>query len=262
MQGRTILVIDDNDAVRTALDVLLTLEGARVETAVVAKRAGLERVARGGVDLVLQDMNFRREATSGTEGIELFHALRAMDPQLPVVLLTAWTNLETAVELVKAGAADYVAKPWDNARLVTTVRNLLQLRAALAAETERQARVDRSRAAARRTVRPARCRLSQRSDACRRADGDPGRARRRAGADHGSEWRRQGDPGRDHPGELCSARRRVRAREYRRAACPSCSKASCSGPRSVHSRAPRPARVDSRRPTGARYFWMKSATCR
>ena len=145
MQGRTILVIDDNDAVRTALDVLLTLEGARVET-VATPRAGLERFARGGVDLVLQDMNFRREATSGAEGIELFHALRSMDPQLPVVLLTAWTNLETAVELVKAGAADYVAKPWDNARLVTTVRNLLQLHSVLAAERERQAKADRSRA--------------------------------------------------------------------------------------------------------------------
>ena len=145
MQGRTILVIDDNDAVRTALDVLLTLEGARVET-VATPRAGLERVARGGVDLVLQDMNFRREATSGAEGIELFHALRSMDRQLPVVLLTAWTNLETAVELVKAGAADYVAKPWDNARLVTTVRNLLQLHSVLAAERERQAKADRSRA--------------------------------------------------------------------------------------------------------------------
>ena len=73
MQGRTILVIDDNEAVRTALDVLLTLEGARVET-VATPQAGIERVARGGVDLVLQDMNFRREATSGAEGIELFHA--------------------------------------------------------------------------------------------------------------------------------------------------------------------------------------------
>jgi DNA-binding NtrC family response regulator len=145
MQGRTILVIDDNDAVRTALDVLLTLEGARVETA-ATPREGIERVARGGIDLVLQDMNFRREATSGAEGIELFHALRAMEPQLPVVLLTAWTNLETAIELVKAGAADYLAKPWDNARLVTTVGNLLQLHAALSLERERQARVDRSRA--------------------------------------------------------------------------------------------------------------------
>jgi DNA-binding NtrC family response regulator len=145
MQGRTILVIDDNDAVRTALDVLLTLEGARVECVATA-REGLERVARGGIDLVIQDMNFQREATSGDEGIALFRSLRAAQPDLPVVLLTAWTHLETAVELVKAGAADYLAKPWDNARLVTTVRNLLQLRAALVAERERLARVDRSHA--------------------------------------------------------------------------------------------------------------------
>jgi DNA-binding NtrC family response regulator len=145
MHGRTLLVIDDNDAVRTALDVLLTLEGARVECVATA-REGLERVARGGIDLVIQDMNFQREATSGDEGIALFRALRAAQPDLPVVLLTAWTHLETAVELVKAGAADYLAKPWDNARLVTTVRNLLQLKAALAAEQERLARVDRSHA--------------------------------------------------------------------------------------------------------------------
>ncbi len=145
MQGRTLLVIDDNDAVRTALDVLLTLEGAKVEC-VATPRAGLERVARGGIDLVIQDMNFQREATSGDEGIALFRSLRAAQPDLPVVLLTAWTQLETAVELVKAGAADYLAKPWDNARLVTTVRNLLQLHTALAAERERLARVDRSHA--------------------------------------------------------------------------------------------------------------------
>jgi DNA-binding NtrC family response regulator len=91
-------------------------------------------------------MNFQREATSGDEGIALFRALRAVQPDLPVVLLTAWTQLETAVELVKEGAADYLAKPWDNARLVTTVRNLLQLHTALAAERERLARVDRSHA--------------------------------------------------------------------------------------------------------------------
>src|SRR5512134_2684204 len=127
MQGRTLLVIDDNDAVRTALDVLLTLEGARVECVATA-REGLERVARGGIDLVIQDMNFQREDTSGDEGIALLRALRAAQPDLPVVLLTAWTHLETAVELVKAGAADSLAKPWDNARLVTTVRNLLELR--------------------------------------------------------------------------------------------------------------------------------------
>jgi len=145
MHGRTILVIDDNDAVRTALDVLLSLEGATVEGA-PTPAAGLDRLARGGIDLVIQDMNFRREATSGEEGIALFRAIRRVHPDVPVVLLTAWTQLETAVELVRAGAADYLAKPWDNPRLVTTVRNLLQLRAALVDARQRQQRIDDARA--------------------------------------------------------------------------------------------------------------------
>ena len=96
-------------------------------------------LAREPVDLVLQDMNFRKEATSGEEGVALFRAIRERDPSLPIVLLTAWTHLETAVELVKAGAADYLAKPWDDARLLTTVRNLLELRR-LSLEQERAAR--------------------------------------------------------------------------------------------------------------------------
>jgi DNA-binding NtrC family response regulator len=145
MHGRTVLVIDDNPGVRTALEVLLTLEGALVECA-ASPAAGLARVEAGGVDLVIQDMNFRREATTGAEGIELFKALRRADHGLPVVLLTAWTHLETAVELVKAGAADYLAKPWDNTRLVTTVRNLLQLRAALADAERRRRSTEKSRA--------------------------------------------------------------------------------------------------------------------
>jgi DNA-binding NtrC family response regulator len=132
----TILIIDDNDAVRTALDVLLSLQGHRV-IAASTPADGLRAVA-GGVDLVIQDMNFRKEATSGEEGIALFHAIRTQQPSLPIILLTAWTSLETAVELVKAGAADYVAKPWDDARLLTTVRNLLELRR-LATESERAA---------------------------------------------------------------------------------------------------------------------------
>jgi DNA-binding NtrC family response regulator len=128
---RTILVVDDSEAVRTALDVLLSMHGARVVGAESAV-GGLEALAREPVDLVIQDMNFRREATSGEEGVALFRQIRAQHPDLPVILLTAWTHLETAVELVKAGASDYVAKPWDNARLLTTVRNLLELQEARA----------------------------------------------------------------------------------------------------------------------------------
>jgi DNA-binding NtrC family response regulator len=128
---RTVLVIDDSEAVRTALDVLLSMHGARVIGAESAA-AGIGALAREPVDLVVQDMNFRREATSGEEGVTLFRQIRSQHPDLPVILLTAWTHLETAVELVKEGASDYVAKPWDNARLLTTVRNLLDLHAARA----------------------------------------------------------------------------------------------------------------------------------
>jgi DNA-binding NtrC family response regulator len=126
LANSTILVIDDSEAVRTAFEVLLSLHGARV-LAAATPQEGLAVLARASVELVIQDMNFRREATSGEEGITLFHEIRARFPQVPIVLLTAWTHLETAVELVRAGAADYLAKPWDDARLLTSVRNLIDL---------------------------------------------------------------------------------------------------------------------------------------
>jgi DNA-binding NtrC family response regulator len=134
----SILIIDDNDAVRTALEVLISLQGHRVLTA-SSPEEGLRTLAKEQTDLVLQDMNFRKEATSGEEGVSLFHGIRERYPTVPIVLLTAWTHLETAVELVKAGAADYVAKPWDDARLLTTIRNLLELRR-LSVEQDRAAR--------------------------------------------------------------------------------------------------------------------------
>jgi len=126
LRGHTILVIDDSEAVRTAFEVLLGLHGARVLSA-ASPAAGLELLGQHAVQLVIQDMNFRREATSGAEGMALFGQIRTHYPELPIILLTAWTHLEAAVELVRAGAADYVAKPWDDARLLTTVRNLLEL---------------------------------------------------------------------------------------------------------------------------------------
>jgi DNA-binding NtrC family response regulator len=129
LAGRTVLVVDDNEAVRTAFDVLLSLHSATVVMA-GSPPEGLAALKAHAIDLVIQDMNFRREATGGEEGIALFHEIRRRHPDVPVILLTAWTHLETAVDLVKAGAADYIAKPWDDDRLLTTVRNLLDLRAA------------------------------------------------------------------------------------------------------------------------------------
>ena len=143
---RTVLVADDSVAVRTAFQVLLSLHGARVLGASSPAEA-LATVRSQEVDLVIQDMNFQREATSGEEGVTLFRQLRALHPDVPVILLTAWTHLETAVDLVKAGAADYIAKPWDDARLLTSVRNLLDLRAAVEENIQRRANRAEARAA-------------------------------------------------------------------------------------------------------------------
>jgi DNA-binding NtrC family response regulator len=122
----TVLVIDDNPAVATAVEVLLSLHEIRTISE-SSPAAALARLGREKVDLVIQDMNFSSDTTSGAEGEELFRAIRGRHPDLPVILLTAWTHLQSAVDLVKAGAADYMAKPWDNQRLVSAVRNLIEL---------------------------------------------------------------------------------------------------------------------------------------
>ncbi len=124
---QTVLIIDDNNGVRTALTMLFSLHDLKAVAASTPEE-GLAHVDSGRVDLVVQDMNFSADTTSGEEGVALFHAIRKRQPDLPVILLTAWTHLETAVELVRAGAADYLAKPWDDTRLLTTARNLLKLR--------------------------------------------------------------------------------------------------------------------------------------
>jgi DNA-binding NtrC family response regulator len=123
---RTVLVIDDNPAVAQALSLLFGLHDIRTLTAFTPQK-GLATLARECVDLVIADMNFSADTTSGEEGTALFRALRANQPDLPVILLTAWTHLESAVQLVKAGAADYIGKPWDNDKLLATVENLLEL---------------------------------------------------------------------------------------------------------------------------------------
>ncbi|MDE1894147.1 MAG: sigma-54-dependent Fis family transcriptional regulator [Xanthomonadaceae bacterium] len=123
---RTILIIDDNPAVGEALSLALSLHEIRPLTALTPDE-GLALLEGENVDVVIQDMNFTADTTSGEEGVALFRAIRQRHPDLPVILLTAWTHLETAVELVKAGAADYLAKPWDDNKLLATVENLLEL---------------------------------------------------------------------------------------------------------------------------------------
>ena len=134
----TILVIDDNRAVSTALEVLFSLHDIDTLHA-ESPREGLDLLEREQVDLVIQVMNFEADTTSGDEGTALFHELRTRHPDLPVILLTAWTHLESAIDLVKAGAADYLAKPWDDRKLLVTVNNLLELAEARRELTQTQA---------------------------------------------------------------------------------------------------------------------------
>ncbi|WP_419149316.1 sigma-54-dependent transcriptional regulator [Pseudoalteromonas 'SMAR'] len=123
----SVLVIDDNPDVIQAIKVLLLLNDIPCE-GVTAPQQGLDKLRSKQFDLVIQDMNFTRDTTSGEEGKALFRAIRDIEPDIPIILLTAWANLEMAVELIKEGAADYLAKPWKDHKLVTSVKNLVEMR--------------------------------------------------------------------------------------------------------------------------------------
>ncbi|MCU0684190.1 MAG: sigma-54 dependent transcriptional regulator [Polyangiaceae bacterium] len=133
--GARVLIVEDQPAVATALRLLLEVHDIAA-LAVATPAEALELVEREELGAIIQDMNFGPGETSGAEGLALFRRLRALDPGLPVLALTAWSSLESAVEMVKAGAADYLAKPWDDAKLVASLRNLLRLRE-LSLENER-----------------------------------------------------------------------------------------------------------------------------
>ncbi len=133
--GLRVLIVEDQPAVAKALQLLLDVEDIPVVFAHTADDA-LALIDREEIGVVLQDMNFTEGATSGDEGLNLFRRIREIDPKLPVLAVTAWTSLEVAVQMVKEGAADYMAKPWNDDKLITTVKNLLRMRS-LALENER-----------------------------------------------------------------------------------------------------------------------------
>jgi DNA-binding NtrC family response regulator len=121
-----VLIIDDNDDVAQALGVLFKLN--RIDSVGASTpEEGLALLGKESFDLIIQDMNFSRDMTSGEEGIRLFGDIRSLLPDIPIILITAWTDLESAVELVRSGASDYLAKPWDDDKLLISVNNLLDL---------------------------------------------------------------------------------------------------------------------------------------
>jgi DNA-binding NtrC family response regulator len=140
-----VLIVEDQPAVAKALSVLLDVHDLPHRLASSPAEA-LAIAAREPLAAAVQDMNFTPGETSGIAGVELFHRLRERDPALPVFLLTAWASLETAVELVRRGAADYVQKPWDDARLVAALAAVVDARSAAAAAARERQELARSRA--------------------------------------------------------------------------------------------------------------------
>ena len=113
--GARALIADDQPDVVTALRLLLRGAGYQTE-GVNSPAAVLEAIKQRDFDLVLMDLNYARDTTSGQEGLELITHIRALDSTLPVVVLTAWGSVELAVEAMHRGVRDFVLKPWDNSR--------------------------------------------------------------------------------------------------------------------------------------------------
>jgi DNA-binding NtrC family response regulator len=125
-----ILVADDQRDVTRALRLLLRGEGFDVDCA-DSPEAVLSAVRGGSYDVALIDLNYTRDTTSGKEGLLLLDELRTLDPELRVVVMTAWGTVELAVTALQHGAADFVEKPWENSRLLTILRSQTALGGAL-----------------------------------------------------------------------------------------------------------------------------------
>jgi DNA-binding NtrC family response regulator len=125
-----VLIADDQADVLEALRLLLKGEGFEIESA--GSPAGIVAALESrDFDVVLMDLNYTRDTTSGQEGLDVLARIQGIDPLIPVVVMTAWGTVELAVEAMRRGARDFVQKPWDNARLLTIVKTQTELSAAL-----------------------------------------------------------------------------------------------------------------------------------
>jgi sigma-B regulation protein RsbU (phosphoserine phosphatase) len=115
-----ILIADDQPDLLHALRLLLKNEGVEVET-VTSPDAAVAALGRTPFDLVLMDLNYTNDTTSGREGIDLLSRVQQIDSLMPVVVMTGWGNVDIAVEAMRRGVRDFVQKPWDNAQLVSTL---------------------------------------------------------------------------------------------------------------------------------------------
>ena len=125
-----ILIADDQPDVREALRLMLKGEDYEIE-AVPSPERVLRALEEKDFDVLLMDLNYTRDTTSGEEGLELLSQVQKLDSMLPVVVMTAWGSVEVAVEAMRRGARDFIQKPWENARLLTILRTQIELGQAL-----------------------------------------------------------------------------------------------------------------------------------
>ncbi|MGH9914028.1 MAG: response regulator, partial [Pyrinomonadaceae bacterium] len=119
MRSSHILIADDQPDVLAALRLLLKSEGYKITTA-ASPTETISLIKSHDFDLLLMDLNYSRDTTSGQEGFDLLERLSELDTNTPIVVMTAWGSVETAVEAMRRGARDFIRKPWDNTRLLTT----------------------------------------------------------------------------------------------------------------------------------------------
>ncbi len=134
-----VLIADDQPHILDALELLLEPEGYRIEKA-TSPYMVLDALKSGTFDALLLDLNYTRDTTSGREGLDLLSEIRSHDAHLPVIVMTAWANVELAVEAMHRGANDFIQKPWDNARLLTVLRTQIELNNAVRRATRARSR--------------------------------------------------------------------------------------------------------------------------
>jgi sigma-B regulation protein RsbU (phosphoserine phosphatase) len=147
-------VADDQPDVLEALRLLLSQHDFVMQL-VTSPTVVLEQLHSSSWDLLLMDLNYSRDTTSGAEGLELLRAVRTVDPTLPVVTMTAWGNIELAVEAMRSGAQSFVQKPWDNTELVQVLQREVERGRGLRQQSERHRREEHEGLLIQRALLPA-----------------------------------------------------------------------------------------------------------
>jgi DNA-binding NtrC family response regulator len=121
-----ILIADDDLNIIASLKYILSEENFDI-LAMTTPEAVIENLKNESVDLVLLDMNFQQDTTSGTEGLQLVDAIKKLDENLPIIVMTGWATIDIAVDAMRAGAKDFIQKPWNNERIISAIKTQIKL---------------------------------------------------------------------------------------------------------------------------------------